>query len=112
MKKIYSLLAIMLVITMLFCTACDFSGIFNPKPQESTTTTTTTTTVKPNPSHDDNDNDGICDECKDIFGEAVAKIGDVYFTSLELAIAAAKADETIVLLTDVTFAEVITIIRW
>lgn len=73
MKKIYSLLAIMLVITMLFCTACDFSGIFNPKPQESTTTTTTTTTVKPNPSHDDNDNDGICDLCGGIFENSQCK---------------------------------------
>lgn len=74
MKKIYSLLALILVATMLFCTACE--GIFGPGGTSTTPQTTTqpapsssTTTKKEEPDlpvceeHIDENGDEKCDVC-------------------------------------------------
>ena len=63
MKKIYSLLALMLVATMLFCTACDIGSIFGPKETTTPTQSTTSTTTPPHTDHSDADCDDICDVC-------------------------------------------------
>lgn len=78
MKKRLSILAILLVLTMLL-SACDLLGFINPDPTPSqtttdkpTTTTTSTTAIDPDPDpdpdpecteHADEDGNGLCDKC-------------------------------------------------
>ena len=64
MKKIYSLLALILVASMLFCTACDISSLLGPKETTTSTQPTTSTTEKPpHTEHSDANGDYVCDEC-------------------------------------------------
>ena len=88
MKKYYSFLALMLIAAMLFCTACDFSGILGKKPVTTPTEDTQPTQpTEPTPTeplppehlHIDEDNDLICDVC----GDGCAEIIPHYHADLD-----------------------------